>query len=381
MAKLTEFLIDELVQTYGTPLLVVDCKQLATQVEQLRAALPNVDLYYALKAFSDTHIIRELDAMGVGFDIASSGEADLLYAMKVNPRQTIHTHPIKTDDDIRQALRFGCTTFVIDNFAELQKFIPYRSRVGLLIRVAFRSSEAVVDLSKKFGCDPGELDWLVAEASRLDLAVKGFSFHVGSQCSSPSAHVHAIETCAQRLREWQTRQPQLSVLDIGGGFPVSYQNPSMAIEDFCQPIRQALKQVPDEVRIIAEPGRYLVAPTAYAISRVIGKATRGAVPWYYLDDGVYGNYSGQIFDSARYPIHVFKQGAKQPSILAGPTCDSIDIVAENIMLPELAIGDVVIGSNMGAYTHATSTHFNRLRPAQVICINEQAQQPSVAFIG
>ena len=375
-------LAEQLVSKHGSPFLLVDCLRLKQQVEKLTSALPGVDLFYAVKALPNQIVVNQLNQMGVGFDIASTGEIDLLRKEHINPRNTIHTHPIKKDRDIRDALRFGCTTFVIDNLQELKKFRAYRQRVGLLLRISFRSPDAIVDLSKKFGCPLEDVDHIIKKAADLGIRIKGFSFHVGSQGMKSDTHVHAIEQCTQLIHEYQEQYPYLSVLDIGGGFPVSYfLDNDVDIDAFCAPIRVALSNVPANVRVIAEPGRYLVAPVATGISSVVGKTDRGGQCWYYLDDGIYGNYSGQLFDGVKYPISVFVDGGGvQPSVLAGPTCDSIDVIAEDILLPNLEIGDLVVGHVMGAYTHATATHFNSLNPSQVICINQTSTESAVAYI-
>ena len=191
----------------------------------------------------------------------------------------------------------------------------------------------------------------------------------------------------------------LDTLDIGGGFPVAYGADDVDIDAFCAPIRAALACLPPHVRVIAEPGRFIAAPSAIAIATVMGKARRGGEIWYYLDDGLYGSYSGQLYDHARYPIEVVRVAVGAagpspaneedtplpvrerstqsgegllPSVLAGPTCDSIDVIAENLSLPELQIGDLVVGRHMGAYTWASATNFNFFPRARVVVMNESA---------
>ncbi len=363
----------QLVEQYGAPLLLLDCNQLVKQYESLTRALPGVDMFYAIKALPHASVIRTLQQLGTGFDIATSGEIELLREQGGRPRQTIHTHPIKRDEDIRAALRFGCTTFVVDNVWELEKFVEYRHRVGLLVRVSFPNSDTPIDLSRKFGCRADEVSILIQKAQSLGLHVKGLSFHAGSQCPDSRNHVFAIQRCGEIIESVYLQTGKLlSVLDIGGGFPVQYAQAMMDIDTFCAPIREALAQLPSHLRIIAEPGRYLVAPAITAISKIMGKARRGDASWYYLDDGVYGSYSGKVFDHADYPMTLFSDiDQRENAVLAGPTCDSIDVIAENIQLPPLNIGDLVIGHQMGAYTAATSTHFNLFDKASIIVINEK----------
>lgn len=365
----------QLLKQHGAPLLVLDCEKLEQQYTNLSNALPGVDLFYAIKALPHAAAIKTLNALGAGFDLATSGEVELLRQQGGNPRHTIHTHPIKRDEDIRNALRFGCTTFVIDNIWELEKFVEYRHRVGLLIRVSFPNPHTPIDLSKKFGCREDEVIMMIHKAQSLGIHVKGLSFHAGSQCPDSTNHVYAIQRCTQIINDvYETTGKVLSVLDIGGGFPVSYMQPVMDIETFCAPIRAELEKLPSNIRVLAEPGRYLCAPAMTAVSTVMGKAKRGEKTWYYLDDGIYGSYSGQLFDHALYPLTVFSNIAEtEVAVLAGPTCDSIDVIAEDVHIPPLNIGDIVVGHQMGAYTSATSTHFNLFDKAQIVVINEASQ--------
>ena len=360
-----------LVARHGSPLLVVSKRVLLAQFHALMAYLPGVDLYYAIKAFPHPAVIQLLAEAGCHFDVASEGEIDLLKPLQVSGRRTIHTHPVKKDRDIKAALRGGSTTFVVDNIDELKKLIPYRQRTGVLLRVSFRSETAQVDLSRKFGCAPSQVVELVLQAKQLGVHIRGLSFHVGSQVANPDAHVAAIQACAGLIDEVnEVVDNPMNVLDIGGGFPVDYEQRGMDVDAFFAPITQALSELPRELNVIAEPGRFLVAPAVTGIATISGKARRGDYQWYYLDDGIYGSYSGQLFDHVLYPLQITRDdGERESSILAGPTCDSIDIIAEDIMLPALHEGDLVIGHMMGAYTHATATRFNSLTGAKVILVD------------
>ena len=359
-----------LVRQHGSPLLVVSKVRLLEQFQLLKKHLPGVSLYYAIKAFPHPEIMRILAEAGCHFDVASEGEIDLLKLLQVSGRRTIHTHPVKKDGDIRAALRGGSTTFVVDNIDELKKLIAYRSRIGVLLRVSFRSDTAAVDLSRKFGCAPEQVSELVLQAKALGVHIRGLSFHVGSQVADPDAHVAAISECQRLIEEVNCcLDNPMNVLDIGGGFPVDYEMIGFDIDAFFAPITEALAGLPGDIDVIAEPGRFLVAPAVTGICTVSGKARRGDYQWYYLDDGIYGSYSGQLFDHVLYPLQILNGDQQRfPSILAGPTCDSIDIIAEDVLLPELQEGDLLIGHMMGAYTHATATRFNSLSGAKVVII-------------
>ena len=364
--------IRRLVKEFGSPLLIVDCERVRVQLRKLKKALPGVDLHYALKPLPHAAVVRTANAEGAFMDLATTGEVQLVQRLGIDPNRCIHTHPIKRDQDIRNALEFGVRVFVADNPDEVRKFVPYAGKAELLLRVSFRSPGAVCDLSRKFGCDPENAVALARLAAQLGVEVRGLSFHVGSQAGDAGKHVEAIEACTRLLAA--CRKEKLGVcdtLDIGGGLPIDYMKTVPDIVPFCAPIRAALAKVPKRVRIIAEPGRYIAGPSAIGVASVMGRAQREGHWWYYLDDGLYGSYSGQIYDHARYPVEPLRDSDERlPSVLAGPTCDSIDVIAENLMLPKLNAGDLIVGRAMGAYTWASASDFNFFPKATVVAVNE-----------
>ena len=364
--------IESLVAMHGSPLMIIDCENVRAQYRELQNALPGVTLHFALKPLPHPAVVRTLLQEGASFDLASSGEVDLVEAIGVPAETTIHTHPIKRDSDIRHALQYGCNVFVVDNINELEKFIPYQDQVEILVRLSFRNSESFADLSKKFGCTPEKAIDIMQHAKQLGIRIKGLSFHVGSQTAKPEKFVQAIESCSEIINTVaELGLPAISTVDIGGGFPISYQNDVMPIDEFCAPIREALLRLPETVKIIAEPGRFIVATAVTSVSSVMGQAERDGKTWYYLDDGIYGSYSGIIFDHGNYPVDALHtEGERFPSVLAGPTCDSIDVISENILLPKLNNGDLIVGRLMGAYSLVTATEFNFFRKAEVVVLNE-----------
>ncbi len=365
--------IDSLVAQFGTPLMVLDCDVVRQQYRALQDALPNVELHYALKPLPHPAVVRTLLAEGAYFDLATNGEVDLVQSVGVPSERTIQTHPIKRDSDIQHALRYGCTVFVVDNVNELEKFIPYREQVELLLRISFPNADVLADLSKKFGCKPEQALELITHAFDLGIRIKGLSFHVGSQTRSGDKYAIAISRCNEIMQQvTDAGLPALSTLDIGGGFPVQYTADVLPISIFCEPIRQALNVLPETVRVIAEPGRYLVAPSVTNIASVMGQAERNGQTWYYLDDGIYGSFSGLMFDEAKYETKSVKQSNDvYSSVLAGPTCDSIDVISDNIMLPKLNNGDLIVSTMMGAYCSCTATDFNFFKKADVIVMGEE----------
>ena len=373
--------IRRLVDEFGSPLLIIDCERVRAQLRKLKKALPKVDLHYALKPLPHPAVVQVVLAEGGYLDLATTGEVQLVQRLGARPERCIHTHPIKRAQDIRNAMEFGVSTFVADNPDEVRKFARLGARARLLLRVSFRSPGAVCDLSRKFGCDPETFLELARLAAGLGVDVQGISFHVGSQAPDPAKHVEAIEACAKLLARARREQlGTLDTLDIGGGFPIDYGTPVPDIGRFCAPIRQQLVKLPKRIRVIAEPGRFIAGPAAIGVASVMGRAQREGHWWYYLDDGLYGSYSGQLYDHARYPVEPLRAGAQQlPSVLAGPTCDSIDVIAENLMLPKLEIGDLLIGRAMGAYTWASASEFNFFPRATVVSVNMTPGDPGTVL--
>jgi len=364
--------LEELVEKHETPFMVLDLSEIDYQYKSLQAALPGVKIFYALKSLSHPELLKRLKSLGSYFDLATIGEIDLVESLGIKGSHCLHSHPIKKDKEIKRALEFGCNRMVVDNIEEMKKFIPYADQVELIIRVGFRSKQAVVDLSRKFGCALEELPILVNLAKDHGIDVVGLSFHVGSQSLSSMTQANAIRSSIAAMKlmngvNWK-------FLDIGGSFPISYQEEVLSISDFCAPVMEALSELPEDIEVFAEPGRFISAPSMIEVVSIVGKAKRGAKIWYYLDDGVYGGFSGQMYDHAIYPLAPLKPfdptGEFHSSVLAGPTCDSIDVVAEDIELPEMFIGDVLVSKKMGAYTIVSATEFNYYPKPKIVVVED-----------
>src|SRR5579859_5759213 len=191
--------IRRLVKEFGSPLLIVDAERVRVQFRKLRKALPGVDLHYALKPMPHPAVVQTVMDEGGFLDLATTGEIQLVQRLGADPARCIHTHPIKRDQDICNALSFGIRTFVADNPDEVRKFARHAGSAELLLRLSFRSPGAVCDLSRKFGCDPEDLLGLARLAADLGIEVRGLSFHVGSQAADSAKHVEALEACTKLI--------------------------------------------------------------------------------------------------------------------------------------------------------------------------------------
>ena len=338
--------------------------------ETMKAALPQVELFYAAKANSDVQILRTLCKLGSSVDVCSYREMQSALLAGFTPDQMIHTHPCKTVQNLQDCYNEGLRWFTYDCIGELEKIHEHRPDVNLILRLAASSSSSLINLSAKFGCDPAHAAGLAAEATRRGMDVHCMSFHVGSQCTDPADFTRMLTRARESWDECVKAGAPLEVLDIGGGFPAPYRESVMPLDAYCRHLSDALDQTFGDlpIRIIAEPGRGMCAEAVTLITKVLGKSYRGDRNWYFIDDGMYGSFSGKLFDHADFPIIAEDADfrTKSPCVLAGPTCDSHDVVATDQELPELEVGELLLVPTMGAYSNASASGFNGLDMARII---------------
>lgn len=365
-----------LVAEHGTPLLVLDPVAVVDRYRLLSTQLPDFRLHYAVKALPHPAALAAIAACGGSFDVATTAEVDHVRSLGVAMNRCIHTHPVKKPTDIDHAYRAGIRTFVVDNPVEAQKFGGRGRDIDVLVRLAFRNPSAKSDLSSKFGVDPSEAELLVKHVVATGVRFAGFSFHVGSQGSSIEPYRHALRATLDLSRDVeQTLGLRTTMLDIGGGFPVSYREPMPAIGAIAGIVDEVLGEDRHDFTLLAEPGRFLAATCMTLFTSVVGTATRAGRVWHYLDDGLYGSYSNILTEDVHPPILALRElcadttaGPRDlaPVTLAGPTCDSVDVVARDYPMPALDVGDVVVSPLMGAYTTVTSSRFNGIQETPIV---------------
>jgi len=357
----------KLVEQYGTPTLFISETAVREAYRSLKSSLPGTTLYYAVKSNCNADIIRIIDREGGFFDVCTNGEIDIIRSCGITGDRCIHTHPIKRDSDIRYALDNSIFTMVADNAWELEKFVPYKDTVKVLIRLSIQNPTCLVNLSQKFGVAPDKALDLVLKGHRMGLHIEGLSFHIGSQNENVLKYMEALDYCHDICRMAALSGAHLKTIDIGGGFPIDYLSPVMPIAPYLQPVNEYLENYFTSYRVIAEPGRFVCGSAVTLATRVIGKSMRDGIRWYYIDDGLYGSFSGKMYDHADYPMYVSRTGERFTSTIAGPTCDSIDVPYEKISLPEMEIGDLLLFSSMGAYTSASASTFNGFpKPKEIL---------------
>ena len=370
----------QLARKHGTPIVVVDHKVLRENYAQFRKYLPRVQVYYAVKANSDPAIVQTFYDAGASFDVASMAEFlnvhEKIKNLPAKERQDyiwdriIYANPIKAIETLERLDPYK-PLVTYDNYEEVIKIGRHAPHSGLVLRLSVPNTGSMVELSSKFGALPGEAVDLIAFAHNNNLEVEGLSFHVGSQCTNPANYSQALNLTAGIFAEAKSRGYNLKLLDIGGGFPAHYDKAIPPFRRLAKTINAELDRLfPEPIEILAEPGRFLVATAATAVSQIIGKAFRSGKLCYYVNDGVYHTYSGVIFDHCQYRMQSFKKGPTQICSVFGPTCDALDTITLAAQLPDLDMGDLLYSENIGAYSHASSTSFNGFPPAKVVHVNQ-----------
>ncbi len=373
--------LQKLAREHGTPIVIVDHDELRRNYASFRKHLPRVQVYYAVKANAEPAIVRTLYQAGASFDVASMPEFMLVYEnikhLSAKEQQDfiwdkiIYANPTKPKETLLTLDKYKpLVTF--DNLEELRKIKAFAPNAGVVVRLRVPNTGSMVELSSKFGCDPGEAVDLIKAAFEMGLVVEGISFHVGSQCTNFQNFVQALEIAAAVIKESRSRGHELRILDIGGGFPAPYDRHVKPFSALARKINAQIDRLfPDGIQIIAEPGRFLVATAATAVSRIIGKAVRDGKTCYYVDDSVYHTFSGIIFDHCQYHLKAFKKGKTEISAVFGQTCDALDTISLAEDLPDLKIDDLLYSKNIGAYSSASATWFNGFPPAKIVHVNQR----------
>src|SRR5437763_5083447 len=309
--------LQNLARSHGTPLVVVDHDILRDNYASFKRHLPKVQAYFAVKANAEPAIVRTLYHTGASFDVASLPEFMLVYEniKRLPPKEQqdfiwdkiIYANPTKPKETL-QALDRYKPLVTYDNLTELKKIRQFAPHAGVVLRLRVPNTGSMVELSSKFGCDPGEAVDLIKAAFELGLVVEGLSFHVGSQCTNFQNFVQAMDMAAAVMDEAKTRGHEIKILDIGGGFPAPYNKHVKPFSALARKINAEIDRLfPKNIEILAEPGRFLVATAATSVARIIGKAVRDGKPCYYINDSVYHTFSGIIFDHCQYHLKAFKR--------------------------------------------------------------------------
>lgn len=367
--KISKFLTETRPET---PFLVLDLDLVVKRYQALKNALPNVDIYYAVKANPADAIVRALAEEGSFFDVASVPEMEACARLGVDARRMSFGHTIKKEADIARAQRAGIDLFAFDSEGELEKLSRAAPESRVFCRLSTKGEGADWPLSKKFGCEVEIAEGLLRRARDFGLKPHGISFHVGSQQTDPEQWDAAIAEAAALFRSLEKAGVKLEMINLGGGFPAHYLNEVPTTMRYGETIMRSMhkhfgNQMP---RMIVEPGRGLVGDAGVIQAEVVLIADRhngAATRWVYLDIGKFGGLPETIGEAIKYRITTPRDGGETvPCILAGPTCEELDVLYQRTpyQLPkDLQVGDRIEIQSAGAYTWSYSAIcFNGIPP-------------------
>lgn len=359
--------VERLAVEYGSPLLVLSLEQVKQNYELLKKYMPRVAVHYAIKANPHPEILRVMKEMGSCFDVASDGEIRTLHDMGVEGERLIYANPVKTGVGLRACNECGVHKMTFDSASEIAKIQAACPGTTVLLRLRIDNSSAHVDLNKKFGAARENALDLMLKAKEAGLDMAGIAFHVGSQTVSAEPYLHALDIARELFEEAKAAGLELRILDIGGGFPIPEPKVKFNLPEMLQQINARLDEDFPNIEIWSEPGRYICGTAVNLITSVIGVTERGGQPWYFLDEGLYGTFSGVIFDQWDFKLISFKEGEERvAATFAGPSCDSLDIMFRGRMTAPLEVGDLLLVPACGAYTSASATTFNGFSRARFV---------------
>ena len=354
------------------PCLVVDLDIVRENYRAFAKALPDSRIFYAVKANPAPELLALLVSLGSCFDTASVAEIEMVLAAGATPERISFGNTIKKERDIARAHALGVRLFAVDCKAEVEKIARAAPGAKVFCRFLFGCAGAEWPLSRKFGCDPEMAVDVLDHAQRLGLDPCGVSFHVGSQQRRTAAWDEALKSAAAIFRACADRGINLSMVNLGGGFPTRYLREVPAVEAYGRSIFRALRRhfgnrIPET---IIEPGRGMVGNAGVIEAEVVlvsKKSEHDRTRWVYLDIGKFGGLAETMDESIRYAIRTPHDGDEVgPCVLAGPTCDSADVLYEKrpYDLPiSIEIGDKVLIEGTGAYTATyAAVAFNGFAP-------------------
>jgi ornithine decarboxylase len=374
-ARIRDFLRQ---RTDDGPCLVVDLDVVRDNYQAFAKALPDTRVFYAVKANPAPEVLKLLASLGSCFDIASLAEVEMVLTAGATPDRISYGNTIKKERDIARAYALGVRTFAVDSIPEVEKVARAAPGSRVFCRFLFDCAGAEWPLSRKFGCEPAMAADVLEHAHKLGLEAHGVSFHVGSQQKNQHAWDRALASAAAIFRECGERGINLSMVNLGGGFPTKYLKNVPTVKTYGTAIFRALRKhfgnaIPET---IIEPGRGMVGNAGVIEAEVVlvsKKSNEDDVRWVYLDIGKFGGLAETMDESIRYPIKTPRDGDELGAcVLAGPTCDSADVLYERdpYQLPvSLEIGDKVLIEGTGAYTATySSVAFNGFSPLKTVHI-------------
>lgn len=345
-----------------TPYILTDLNIVEENAQQLKELLHNVKIYYAIKSNPHPKIIKRIDKIVAGYDIASLGEWELLRGLDVQPGRVLFSNPVKIPGHITQTFHDGLRYYAVDSLDEIKKMSELAPGASIYIRVQVSNYGSKLPLAKKYGILPSHVADYASFAQSVGLRVRGLTFHVGSQAENLQVWSTAFEICGKLIERLHQTNIDIDFLDIGGGFPANYGQPIPSISAVCKRITSAIKKyIPEGIEIVAEPGRFISAQSSVLVTEVLAREHRSGTDWLHLDMGVFQGLAEALMGDWKYPVFTDKnpQGYKKDFVLTGPSCDSFDTIGTGYSLSsEINRGDKLYLGSTGAYTSVYGSNFN-----------------------
>ncbi|TVQ28178.1 MAG: type III PLP-dependent enzyme [Spirochaetaceae bacterium] len=374
--------IRDFAQGRETPFLVVDLDLIRERYKLFQKTMPFAKVYYAVKANPMDEVIEVLRDLGSSFDVATRYELDQLLRLGVDPSRMSYGNTIKKRSDIAYFFEKGVRVFCSDSFEDTQNIADHAPGSRVFFRLITEGSGSDWPLSRKFGAHSDVIYNLALRARDLGLVPWGLSFHVGSQQRDIGQYDDGISRAKYLFTCLRDEGIQLSMINIGGGFPANYVDPTLPMETYASEIKRFLHEDFGDVlpEVLIEPGRGMTADAGVIVSEIVliaKKSKNGLYRWVYLDVGMFGGLIETFNEAIRYPIYFDKAGKSEEIILAGPTCDSMDILYQNYryrMPHSCRIGDRAYVFSTGAYTQSySSVNFNGFPPLEAYVLPPEAQ--------
>ena len=348
-------------EDYSQPVLVMSRQRLRDNARRFMAAMPRVRAHFAVKANADAEILQIFKEEGTCFEVASIAEIDAMVELGANMETVFYSNPIKSPVSIAHAAKSGLLWYCVDTPEEVAKIAAIKPDAKLYLRIEVSNEGSSWPLAGKFGATPKGVEAIIEAAKVLDMKICGVTFHVGSQCCNIDNWVAGIGAAKKLFAKLSSHGFVPELLNMGGGYPLQFTGEEPTIEEIAVRINQELESIPENIQVMAEPGRYFVGSAGCLVSQVVGTATRDDVRWVYLDTGVYGGLMELTLD---FPVIIVSERTGEPGLwtMAGPTCDSIDVMGRHKLPANTEAEDFIYMPNLGAYCTTCACDFNGFPP-------------------
>jgi len=354
-----------------TPFLLIDKDKVREKTTMIGRNIKNAKVFYAVKANPDIEILRFLNGLNLGFEIASEGELEILSSIGVEPSRIISSNPVKSLKFLKIAASYRVNHFSFDSKEEVDKIAKFIPNCNVYVRLTVPNEGSEWPLSKKFGVEIDDAVSLLSYAKNSGLNPVGITFHVGSQCTNIYNWNIALDKAKTLWDISRKKGMQLRILNIGGGYPIKYTKSVVSIEAIEKNVNDLIfARFPEDIEIHIEPGRAVVGDAGIFVSTVIGKAVRGDEDWVYIDVGVFNGLMESVGGiKYSYIVEGYKQvRSRKQWTIAGPSCDSFDVIDKNVSLPEPQVGNLMLILSSGAYTVSYASEFNGFSIPKTILI-------------